>query len=127
MKPWKTAIICFVIGLITGSLSSFFVVRHMTNQFFEDQYVIQCYDYLNVLFHLKSGKEQALLEHMESQLPLFMSGVPNIVHDQEKINSILWQAQRYYEENALDVPDSLQPLFDKLPPRPPSACKIPAD
>jgi hypothetical protein len=85
---------------------------------FETEYQIQCRDRVNILRQLKAGNAQELAATLEQRLPQWAAGVPTVVRNKQRVQMILWDVQRYYEENGVTIPANLRPVLDSQPPRP---------
>ena len=122
MKNWVIGVICLLLGLVLGASASFLYFREMNNRFYQHMHSIMMIDQLNVLNHIRSGKEETLAGHLEEMLPVWTLDIPNVITTPQSATNILWQVQRYYETYGVTVPEQIKPLLDSLPPRPPSAC-----
>ncbi len=122
MKLWAIGVTCLLLGLVLGASATFLYFREMNNRSYQDMHSIMMLDQLNVLNHIRSGKEEKLAGHLEEMLPVWALDIPKVITTPQSATNILWQVQRYYEEHGVTVPEQIKPLLDSLPPRPPSAC-----
>lgn len=124
MKTWIISLACLIVGVAAGASSTYLALTRHYNRFLEDQHAIMMLDQVNVLSHLKGGKSDELMKTIEERLPQWAVAIPGSIQNPQRVNKVLWEVQRYYEKYGDDVPETLQPLLESLPPRPPTSCEI---
>jgi hypothetical protein len=113
----------FVLGFLTGTiLIGVLLVWNYTIMFW-NLYHIQILDCVNTASMIRSGREEELLKRMEANLPQCATFADSGLRGKARLNS-LWSIQRYYEKFKLDVPAEIQPILNKLPPRPLTPCEM---
>jgi hypothetical protein len=114
-----------VVGLLVGAVAAFVFMGVNTRKVMALFASAQLQEMAVNAHLIRTGRAAQLLERYDAAIP--QNAVQFDVHHRKYVpsNMALWSVQMYYERNpSVPVPSEIKPIFDSLPPRPPSACDV---
>lgn len=124
MKAKTKFAVTFGCGFLAGAIvvGGLVVWRYtiMFRQFHLTQVAGQVYSVREIY----AGRSKQLGEQIVQSLPQYVLAVDQLFGKNQKRLGILWQTQRFYEENSIPVPENIAGILESLPPRPPKICPL---
>jgi hypothetical protein len=124
MKVRTRLAVTFVCGFLAGAIVVGGLVVWRYTIMFRQFYLAQVAGQVYTVREIYAGRSQQLGEQIMQSLPHYVLAVDQLFGKSEKRLGILWQTQRFYEENSIPVPENIAGILESLPPRPPSVCPL---
>ena len=113
-----------LIGFIMGALiAGIFLVWHFAH-FFRQQYYTGILSITNTAYMVRANREEELLKIVEANIRQCVVAADSMCGDNEERLDAFWLVQRYYEKFDLPIPDDIEPILNRLPPRPLTSCEL---
>jgi hypothetical protein len=114
----------FLSGFLAGAILVVGLVAWRFSILYRDWYYLQILDEANTAFMIRAGREEELVKNIETTIPQCIVAADSIWGSTEARLDSFWYVKRYYERFDINVPAEIQPILDKLPPRPLTSCEI---
>ncbi len=112
------------VGFLTGSIFVGGLIAWRYGVMFKQQYYLQILENANVAHMIRADREEKLLEQIELGIQQYVLSADSLWGDDKDRLTAFWYVQGYYEKFDLEVPGSIQPILNSLPPRPPKICEL---
>jgi len=117
----KTVII-FLAGCLLGVLISAIPLRQSA-RFLRQNYVKDLLEQTNVAYMIAAGRSQELLKNIEQSLPRYVLALERHWGKDKDTLPAYWFVQRFYQDNAIPVPNEIANILSSLPPRSSKSCE----
>jgi len=115
--------VSILVGMAVGSFSAGSVLMWHYARVFKEQYYAQIGSNANVVYMIRSGRQEELVRNIEANLAQSIVAADKLYGKDEKRLSAFWVVQRYYEKFGLKTPPDIAPILAALPPRPLTSCE----
>ncbi|MHC4156392.1 MAG: hypothetical protein ACYST6_15930 [Planctomycetota bacterium] len=124
MKAKTKVAVTFVCGFLAGAVVVGGLVVWRYTIMFRQFYLTQVAGQVYTVREIYAGRSKQLGEQIVQSLPQYVLAVDQLFGKREERLGIMWQTQRFYEENSIPVPENIAGIMQSLPPRPPSVCRL---
>lgn len=127
MKKWLVRILVSVVLVCAGGVAGTLWSSHQWHKVFSQFAATTLTEIALDAYMLDTDQADQVLQRKADALPQLVQQLDTLHRnylDESYYTYALWQVVRYYETSGHDVPDSIRPILEPLPPRPPTCCEL---
>jgi hypothetical protein len=123
IKPLLLFVVAFALGYLLACVNLYRSVETLVAHFQNIGLREMAID----VYQLQSGDADAVLKRKMGALPIITQQFDSAYRKRlpaAESQETLWAVSRCYEAPGTEVPTSIKPILDALPPRPPTSCEL---